>query len=112
MNKIIIAILAIIILGGGIYYWFFFGQQTKKIEEAITNLPTSSQSEIATDNLAVNNLPATNIKLDFQPPINRADERVTKKPFGIFITPQNSPIQPEKFSGFHTGADFENFHKK
>jgi murein DD-endopeptidase MepM/ murein hydrolase activator NlpD len=42
-------------------------------------------------------------------PIGQADQRVTKKPFGIYITPQTSPIQPEKFTGFHTGTDFETF---
>jgi len=51
----------------------------------------------------------TAITADFQPPLNRAGERVTKKPFGIYITKQNSPIQPEKFTGYHTGADFEIF---
>ena len=40
-------------------------------------------------------------------PLNRAGERITKKPFGIFITPQTSPVQPEKFRGYHTGTDFE-----
>lgn len=30
-----------------------------------------------------------------------------KKPFGIYVTPQNSPVQPERFTGFHTGADAE-----
>lgn len=34
-------------------------------------------------------------------------KRVTKKPFGIFITPSSSPIQPEKFLGYHTGVDAE-----
>ena len=33
--------------------------------------------------------------------------RVTKKPFGIYITPKTSPVQPEKFTGYHTGADAE-----
>jgi dienelactone hydrolase len=33
--------------------------------------------------------------------------RVTLKPFGIRIDPATSPVQPEKFSGYHTGADFE-----
>jgi hypothetical protein len=42
-------------------------------------------------------------------PIDQADRRVTKKPFGIYITPETSPIQPEKFTGFHTGTDFETF---
>ncbi|OIO54783.1 hypothetical protein AUJ46_02235 [Candidatus Peregrinibacteria bacterium CG1_02_54_53] len=40
-------------------------------------------------------------------PIDRAAERVTKKPFGISITPQNSPVQPERFTGYHTGTDYE-----
>lgn len=38
-----------------------------------------------------------------------AINRVTKKPFGIYITPKNSPVSPEKFTGWHTGADFEIF---
>ncbi len=42
-------------------------------------------------------------------PMTRADERVTKKPFGILIDPETSPVQPEKFRGYHTGADFETF---
>lgn len=40
-------------------------------------------------------------------PITKAEERVTKKPFGIFITSENSPVDPEKFNGYHTGTDFE-----
>lgn len=34
-------------------------------------------------------------------------ERITKKPFGMFITPETSPVSPEKFTGYHTGVDFE-----
>jgi hypothetical protein len=45
----------------------------------------------------------------FAQPIARFTERVTKKPFGRHITPHDSPIQPEKFSGYHTGTDFEIF---
>jgi len=40
-------------------------------------------------------------------PIANFFSRITKKPFGIYITPQTSPIQPEKFTGYHTGADAE-----
>lgn len=40
-------------------------------------------------------------------PLSRFTERVTKKPFGKYITPHDSPVQPEKFSGYHTGTDFE-----
>lgn len=40
-------------------------------------------------------------------PIKDAKTRVTKKPFRIKVSPGNSPINPEKFSGYHTGVDFE-----
>lgn len=40
-------------------------------------------------------------------PIAGFFERVTKKSFGIFITPQTSPVHPERFSGYHAGADAE-----
>jgi hypothetical protein len=40
-------------------------------------------------------------------PLLDALSRITKKPFGIVITKENSPVQPERFSGYHTGVDFE-----
>ena len=40
-------------------------------------------------------------------PMSQAVSRVTKKPFGIKISPSDSPVSPEKFSGYHTGVDFE-----
>lgn len=40
-------------------------------------------------------------------PLSEALKRVTKKPFGIYIAPDNSPVSPEKFTGYHTGVDFE-----
>ncbi|NTW13678.1 MAG: peptidoglycan DD-metalloendopeptidase family protein [Candidatus Moranbacteria bacterium] len=45
----------------------------------------------------------------FVPPLVRAGERVTKKPFGIFVAKATSPVRPERFSGYHTGTDFETF---
>lgn len=65
--------------------------------QSLTNQqPSSSPSNVKTTNI-------------FQPPLPRAAKRVTKKLFGIYITPANSPIQPERFKGYHTGADFEIF---
>jgi murein DD-endopeptidase MepM/ murein hydrolase activator NlpD len=49
-------------------------------------------------------LPKISVLVD---PIAQFQERITKKPFGIYITPQTSPIQPERFSGYHTGLDVE-----
>lgn len=40
-------------------------------------------------------------------PIPDFSKRVSKKPFGIYVTPESSPIQPERFIGYHTGADAE-----
>lgn len=40
-------------------------------------------------------------------PISEFKTRITKKFFGTYITPQNSPIKPEKFTGFHTAVDVE-----
>jgi len=40
-------------------------------------------------------------------PISQPGSRVTKKPFGIYITAENSPVSPERFRGYHTGTDFE-----
>ncbi len=47
------------------------------------------------------------VPLSIKEPIANALERITKKPFGIKISPQNSPVSPEKFSGFHNAVDFE-----
>lgn len=40
-------------------------------------------------------------------PITGGLNRVTKKTFGLYVSPGNSPVSPEKFTGFHTGIDFE-----
>lgn len=40
-------------------------------------------------------------------PVENFVQGVTKKPFGIPITPGNSPVSPERFSGYHTGVDVE-----
>ncbi|HTM68468.1 MAG TPA: M23 family metallopeptidase [Candidatus Binatia bacterium] len=42
-------------------------------------------------------------------PIARASERVTKKPFGLEVHPETSPVPNDKFNGFHVGVDFETF---
>jgi murein DD-endopeptidase MepM/ murein hydrolase activator NlpD len=46
-------------------------------------------------------------KLIIAEPIANALSRVTKKPFGIYVTPYFSPVTPERFTGYHTGVDFE-----
>ncbi|MFH0873352.1 MAG: M23 family metallopeptidase [Candidatus Komeilibacteria bacterium] len=67
-------------------------------------IPTPPTHPLASTTPTINTNAST-----FSLPLDRALERITKKPFGIYITPQNSPVQPEKFSGYHTGVDFETF---
>lgn len=40
-------------------------------------------------------------------PVDDFKTRITKKFFGTYVTPQNSPIQPERFTGYHTAVDVE-----
>ena len=55
--------------------------------------------------VATNSAPGA--ELGLVPPVAAFSQRITKKPFGIFITPENSPVSPERFSGYHTGVDAE-----
>jgi hypothetical protein len=40
-------------------------------------------------------------------PISEVQTRVSKKPFGLYVSPNSSPVSPEHFIGYHTGVDFE-----
>ncbi len=42
-------------------------------------------------------------------PLDQPTQRITKKFFGTYVTPQHSPVQPERFTGYHTAVDFETF---
>lgn len=50
-----------------------------------------------------------NDQASFVSPLDRARERISLKPFGINVSPGNSPIVPERFSGYHTAVDLEVF---
>ncbi len=42
-------------------------------------------------------------------PIADPLRRISKKPFGIEIHPETSPVEGDKFNGYHVGVDFEAF---
>lgn len=44
---------------------------------------------------------------EWKAPVSRAGERVTKKPFGLRVAPGLSPVDPERFTGWHVGLDLE-----
>jgi|GEM_PF-268328 len=118
MKKIILAAI-IIILAGTV---FFLAKNNfrennppvpaKNISTAVPANDGQNSSQVAPPAPVLsdskNITPAQNSS-GFLSPLDRASERVTKKPFGIYITPKTSPVQPEKFQGFHTGTDFEIF---
>jgi murein DD-endopeptidase MepM/ murein hydrolase activator NlpD len=92
--------------------YFILHKKPTAVSNPVLNEAQSPQTIAPTQNPAnsqninvQNNQSATG----FQPPLSRANERVTKKPFGIYITSQTSPVQPERFQGYHTGTDFEIF---
>lgn len=89
----------------GILYYLNKKNPPNPIDEAVISseelensvIDTGSQTEVeAEDNIGIS-------------PIDRAEERVTKKPFGLYVSPAESPVQPERFSGYHTATDFEIF---
>ncbi len=52
-------------------------------------------------------LSAETVTIQPTPPVDNFKDRITKKKFGQYITKANSPVQPERFSGYHTGVDVE-----
>ncbi len=77
-------------------------QQAAVFQVAQTDAPASNPS---TANSQEQNL--TQYDHAPIPPIGGFPERITKKPFGIYITPKTSPVQPDRFRGYHTGVDIE-----
>lgn len=126
MKRIYLLFFLVIIIAAIILIFYIFPQKPKSSLPQ-NNLPAASTSEPGqkSDSPSVSGtepgLRQTQPKNEnvgdtdkrsagiFQPPLERAGERVTKKKFGMYITPQNSPVQPERFQGYHTGVDFEIF---
>jgi murein DD-endopeptidase MepM/ murein hydrolase activator NlpD len=88
-TKLFIPLLAVLLLAG-------CGRVSVPVIPAAP-APTESPALVVTSSAA------------FVQPLDRPSERTTKKKFGTYITPQNSPVQPERFSGYHTGVDYETF---
>ena len=111
---IVFAFLALPFIGA---YVLFFRQSesTPKSDAPVVRTEASTPSQsVASDSESVPSTSETGTITSngFVSPLQRADGRVTKKPFGIFITKATSPVQPERFSGYHVGTDFETFPKE
>lgn len=96
-------ILLILIAAAAVLVFSKTSQAPQPAKQTIAPSPVApAPADIATSTISAK-ISATQLQL----PIANALARVTKKPFGIYVTPQNSPVSPEKFTGFHTGIDFE-----
>jgi murein DD-endopeptidase MepM/ murein hydrolase activator NlpD len=98
MNRSWIVILMGLVTFFGLIIFLFVRKTDtpSSLPVAISTLPTAS---------AVTSTPTTQKSL--VEPIKDFKQRITKKFFGTYVTPNNSPVQPEKFTGYHTGVDVE-----
>lgn len=104
MNKrTIIYVIGMILVGILLYAVF----SNDKSEPAQT--PPNTQPMTSAQPLAEEGTPNDEPKLVIDYPIDSPNTRVTKKSYGTYVTPKNSPVNPEIFTGYHTGLDFETF---
>lgn len=81
---------------------FFLHSSPQATPQPKTILPTPTTTQSQSPHI---NPPPSEVAS----PLDRVLERVTKKKFGTFVSPNNSPVHPERFYGYHTGIDFETF---
>ncbi len=87
-------IVTLFLVGGGI----LFGYLSLHGRQTVTMVLPS---------LSVGALPTGTAEDDI--PLAGASARTTRKKFGIYVTPRKSPVSPERFTGYHTGLDFETY---
>lgn len=96
-NLIILGAILVLVLVSFLIY--------KKLYHFGKTSQSSNTQNLNTQNSDTQNSSTQTSKIVY--PIADFKARITKKPFGIYITPQNSPVSPERFSGYHTGTDIE-----
>jgi murein DD-endopeptidase MepM/ murein hydrolase activator NlpD len=75
----------------------------------VASSSSATSTSSASSQTAVTTPPANSSKAapGVVSPISDPESRITKIFFGTYVTPKNSPIMPERFTGYHTGLDFE-----
>lgn len=111
--KTLMYLAIVIIIIFGLYFAFLNKNTTNNINPGIninnSNSVNQSQNTNPVPNANQNNVNTSQQKNMISQPIADVLNRITKKPFGIKVSPENSPVNPERFSGHHTGVDFETF---
>lgn len=106
MKRILLFALVIIVIVIGLAIGLSKRAMAPGSSKNITNAPSNNSTQSIDQNSESHSAISTP-KSELAEPVTNFKARVTKKPFGIYITPQNSPISPERFTGYHTGADAE-----
>lgn len=85
--------------------FFVFMTRDRSIKGAQTAIPIQSITEQNSNEQQQTIIPFNDHEMEV--PLMRMQERIIVKSFGMFITPETSPIQGERFRGYHTGVDLE-----
>lgn len=104
MKKAVPILIALVVAAAAAADIFLYGLNDKNLREFFVR-QTADNIVNAPANETVTNAPAPNLAI--AEPIANALKRIKKKPFGIYVSPVFSPVSPERFTGYHTGVDFE-----
>ncbi|HUD20704.1 MAG TPA: M23 family metallopeptidase [Candidatus Saccharimonadales bacterium] len=99
----------IIVLGGvAAVYNILYTEHLHRLATTPSTSPAASPNSDTAPS-ATNTSPTTSTPTQaaYALPIADFYSRITKKTFGMYITPATSPVQPERFTGYHTGVDVE-----
>jgi hypothetical protein len=88
-----------------IFIWLETSCSIPPVEQSYILPPVSHDNTGGVDMVPSPEISASWLSL----PLDRALERVTKKTYWLQISPTDSPISPERFTGYHTGVDFETY---
>ncbi len=93
--------MVLVLLGIGIWQWYMPKNEVSVVPPTrVEVVPELEQEDAPIEE-------TTKEDISFVSPLDTPEKRITKKPFGIRIDPKASPVQPERFSGYHVGTDFE-----
>ncbi|HSI20966.1 MAG TPA: M23 family metallopeptidase [Verrucomicrobiae bacterium] len=103
MHKLLLTLFGLAILGTGLF--FVRNDTPPRATPSPTASPVISPSPSSVPTADATPQPTPTPTYTF--PIAEFRERATKKVVGTFVSPSNSPVQPERFRGYHTAVDVE-----
>lgn len=96
MSKIYWLVIIVLSLAAALAVYYYISRYTglpTKIETAVDQISNQDSGQDSTQ--------------EYTYPIEHFTENQTKKVFAQYVTPETSPVQPENFTGYHTGVDIE-----